>query len=236
MVRDDLALRALPVEVVFNGNADAEQLSYRDWGSAPRFFLGPRYATLSPECRQPALRKVRPEVTRMLVVLGGADGRGWMPRLLERLDRIPGVFEITAVLGPFFENREKVQETANLLQKKVTLLFSPETLVPWIADADLAVSAAGQTLYELACFGCPTVAIQTAPNQGGQLAALVKAGCVRNAGNSNQTDLMDRVEEALLALIHNTNARAAMARAGQALIDGGGADRVARAILEEMGG
>ena len=234
MVRDDLALRALPVEIIVNGNADAEKLGYSGWGGGTRFLLGPRYAVLPKEYWQPAIRRTCPEVARVLVVLGGSDPSGLMPSLLERLDRMPGKFEIIAILGPFFENTATVQKKAQGLRKPVHLEVSPDSVAPWILEADLAVSAAGQTLYELACFGCPTVTFRVADNQQGQLEALAEAGCVRNVGQVNDPDLLDRIEQSLSEVIREIGLREAMARAGQGLIDGRGADRVAHEILQEV--
>ncbi len=233
IIRDDLALRALPAQIVINGNADAERLDYRRWGKATRFFLGPRYAVLPREYWQPARRTARAEIHRVLVVLGGSDAGGWMPRLMERLDRIPGRFGVTAVVGPFSDNARQVRATAGRLRRAVEVIDSPESLAPCIADADLAVSAAGQTLYELACFGCPVVSFQAAANQRGQLEALTEAGCVRSAGAGEDPDLLDRIEESLLRLMRNLQERVSMTQAGQRLIDGRGADRVARGLLEE---
>lgn len=233
MLRDDLALRALPAEVVVNGNADAERLGYRAWGGSTRFMLGPKYAVLPKEYWHPSPRRTRPRVGRILVALGGSDPWGRMPGLLDRLDRMPGDFEITAILGPFFDNTNEIQEMANRLGKRVHLVSAPGSMAAWIAGADLAVSAAGQTLYELACFGCPAVAFRVAENQQGQLAALTKAGCVRNVGKVEDPKLLDRVEGLLSGLIRDAAVREEMSRAGQGLVDGQGADRVARGILEE---
>lgn len=234
MLRDDLALRALPVEVVVNGNADAEQLGYRAWVEGTRFMLGPRYAVLAKEYAAPSLRRTRPQVGRILLAFGGSDPRGRMPALLERLDRMPEDFEITVIQGPFFDNTREIQETASRLRKKVHLVSAPDSMAAWIAGADLSVSAAGQTLYELACFGCPAVAFQVAENQQGQLAALVEAGCLRNAGKAEDPELLNRIEELLSGLLRDARAREEMSQAGQRLIDGQGADRVARGILEEV--
>ncbi len=234
IVRDDLALRPLPVEVVVNGNADAERLGYPAWGGGARFLLGPRYAVLPKEYGDPAPRQTQPRVGRVLVALGGADPRRRLPALLERLDRLPESFEITAVLGPFFDDAEEVRETAGRLRKKVHLVSAPDSMAALIAGADLAVSAAGQTLYELACFGCPTVAFRVAENQQGQLAALAEAGCILNAGRAEDQELLGRVEELLSGLLRDRDRREEISRAGQSLVDGRGADRVAQVIARQL--
>lgn len=96
--------------------------------------------------------------------------------------------------------------------------------------ADLAVTGAGQTLYELARVGCPAVAVCVASNQEGQLAHLVKAGCARSGGSAGQPEDLPELRQALLAVLPDGEARLAMSEAGPRLVDGQGALRVAREI------
>ena len=234
-VRDDLALRALPADLVINGNADAQGLGYERWGGGTQFLVGPRYAMLSKEYEDPAPRVISRQVRRILVVLGGGDSQGWMSPLLDRLDRVPGDFELSAMLGPFFQGGDEIRETAGRLKRRVRLITAQDSLTPWIAQADAAVSAAGQTLYELAALGCPTVAVQAADNQSGQMRALERAGTLRGAGRAGEPGWLDRVERELTELIREASLREEMARAGQKLVDGAGADRVARGLLETIG-
>ncbi|MBI3954327.1 MAG: hypothetical protein HY330_07420, partial [Chloroflexi bacterium] len=66
------------------------------------------------------------------------------------------------------------------------------------------------------------------------LRALAEAGLVR-LGGCGDGDLA-AVRGAILSLLADPEARAAMSAAGQRLVDGQGALRVARAILAEVGG
>ena len=95
----------------------------------------------------------------------------------------------------------------------------------------MAVTGAGQTLYELACTGCPAVAIEMVPNQTGQLEELIRAGSVRRGGRAGQMDGFRELREALLPLLSDRQIRQAMSEAGRRLVDGKGALRVARALL-----
>jgi spore coat polysaccharide biosynthesis predicted glycosyltransferase SpsG len=91
--------------------------------------------------------------------------------------------------------------------------------------ADLAVSAAGQTLFELAATGAPTLAIAVADNQRPQLEALGAAGVVIPV-------TAETLAPRLATVAEDRAMRQALAERGQALVDGLGADRVAHAILE----
>lgn len=231
IVRDDSARYAFPGHIVFNGNADAPRLPYVSCDSDTLFLLGPEYAVLSADFWRVSARVVREKVEHLLVILGGADSCGLMPKLLRLLDDVPGDFSVTAVVGPFFGNKGAVKAAADQAKRFVKLVESPTSLRGLMEEADVAISGAGQTLYELACVGCPTVAIQVAADQEGQLRAMAEAGCVRFAGNAKRMDILPQVHAAVLLLLADREARSAMARAGQELVDGQGAFRVTGEIL-----
>ena len=99
-------------------------------------------------------------------------------------------------------------------------------------ESDLAISAGGQTLYELACAGCPTIAVWMAPNQDGQLQVFEESGFIRIAGHGEDDSVIDAIVDAVFSLLQDRQARRSMSAAGQRLIDGQGAIRVARTIVE----
>src|SRR5262249_27343143 len=68
---DDMADRRLPVDVVVNGGAGAETLSY-DREPGTTYLLGPRYALLDPVFAMTPSRTVTERVRRVLVSLGGS--------------------------------------------------------------------------------------------------------------------------------------------------------------------
>ncbi len=233
IVRDDMARFPFSCHLVLNGNADAQRLPYVSTNGHTRFLLGPEYVVLREEFWSVPTRAITQPVRQILLMLGGADPQRLMPGLLRLLNGLPGEFAVTAVVGPYFEDRDAVRQAAAASQRRVRVLESPTNLRDLMVEADLALSGGGQTLYELACVGCPTVALQVGVDQAGQLQALADAGCVRSVGHAEQGDALARVREATASLLEDAPARAAMATAGQGLVDGQGAARVAGEILEE---
>jgi UDP-2,4-diacetamido-2,4,6-trideoxy-beta-L-altropyranose hydrolase len=102
-----------------------------------------------------------------------------------------------------------------------------------MAEADMAVSAGGQTLYELAATGLPTVAISLASNQEGNLSALALVPTLLRAPVPGMaaSDEWLAVTHAVRALATDHQLRHQMSEAGRRLVDGRGADRVAARIL-----
>ena len=231
IVRDDTARFPFSCQVVLNGNADARRLRYASSSGDTRFLLGPEYAVLREEFWSVAPRTIRPTVGQILVILGGADPQRLMPGLLRLLDGMPGAFAVTAIIGPYFDNIAEIRQAASTLRRPVRLLENQTLLRELMVEADLAISGGGQTLYELARTGCPTVAIQVGADQAGQLQALADAGCVRSVGNVAEGDVLSRVRGAVAMLMDDASARAAMAQAGQRVVDGQGAPRVVTELL-----
>lgn len=228
---EDMDPHPFPCQMVVNGDAHAPELYRMPFSREPLFLLGPEYAILRHEFWKVPLRVTRREVQNVLVTLGGADPLDLMPRILGLLKDLPGTFAVTAIVGPFFKNRAWIGRLTDGSNRTVKVEESPDWVRDLMWEADVAVSAAGQTLYELACVGCPTIAVQVAENQAGQLHALEKAGSIRSAGEAAGAHLLKRIRDAFIPLLNEPAVRASMAQVGQGLVDGRGALRVAHAIL-----
>jgi UDP-2,4-diacetamido-2,4,6-trideoxy-beta-L-altropyranose hydrolase len=231
---DDLARIPFPCQMVINNGLHAKSLPYLSTWRDTCFLLGPEYTLLSQEFWTAKPRITRETVRSILITLGGADSRNLMPELLAGLDTIPGDYVVTATVGPFFTNKTHVKKAASSSHHPVNLIPSPESVFRLMADADLAISAGGHTLYELAATGTPTLAIQVADNQKEHLNALAEKGIVRTVGTAGKPSLLKNVWKELSALMHSADARRKMSAAGQGTVDGKGALRAANEILKSF--
>jgi len=230
---EDTAPHPFPCHLVVNGDAHARQLPYKALSEDTRFLLGPEYSILRREFWEVPAREGSGNVDHILVTLGGADPYNIMPRVIDLLDTLPEVFSVSVIIGPFFDNLSEVQAAAQRAQRAITLVRAPDSVCNLMMEADLAVSAGGQTLYELARVGCPTVAVRMASNQDGQLGVFEEAGFLRIAGHADHGSIVEAIGAAVRTLLADPQTRATMSVAGQRLIDGQGALRVARTILAE---
>lgn len=227
---DDLARYPFPCQLVVNGATQAPSLPYCTSSGDTKFLLGSQYALLRPEFWNVSHRTTSETVRNILITLGGADYHNLMPKLLAMVDDLPGTFTVTAIVGPFFPNREEVKAVASSCRRVVRLAETPESVRTLMLEADLAISAGGQTLYELASIGTPTVAVAVAPNQAGNLQALAAKGVIHVAGAASDATLLGAVESALRRLLGSHVAQATMSVAGPRLVDGRGAIRVAEVM------
>ncbi len=228
---DDLAREPFPCQMVINSGAQAPAMRYQSSSGDTEFVLGPAHALLRPEFWIPVSRTVSEQVRRVLVTIGGADPRCLMPKFLQVLDRVNGAFEITAVIGPLFEQADEVRRAAAACRRRVQIAEGVPRLRDVMLEADVALTAAGQTLYELAATGTPAVAVVVAANQTESLQALARVGTVRAAGAVDETEWMSRLQEMVEQVIGDTAVRRDMSAAGLRTVDGQGARRVADLLM-----
>lgn len=221
LVLDDTAERAVDARLLLNAAPSAGTLPYRTSSDCERL-LGAGYALLRALFAGIAPRSVAPAVARVLVTFGGADPtRETEPAIAAVRAALPES-AIDVVVGPHFGRTPAAPAG-------VTLHVAPDDLSALMRTANLAVSAGGQTTYELAALGVPTVALCTADNQRINLAALAAVPTLV---------LTDRsaLAEAVRALAADGPQRALLAERGRRLFDGRGADRVAARLIEALDG
>lgn len=224
VVVDDLADRELPADIVINYTLGASRSSYRALPET-KFFLGPDYALLHPEFTDVPSRTISPVVRRILVTLGGGDSLGLTGRMAETVRAaVPGS-TVDIVVGPLDEGGG--MEAAD----NMVLHRSPRSMMDLMLAAELAVSAGGQTTYELAATGTPSVVVSVADNQVPQSRAWDAAGVFRYAGDARDLDWRENVGSLVGELAKDGASRAAMSGRGRALVDGRGALRAAGEIL-----
>lgn len=230
---DDLADHPLPADLVVNGALGAAALPYRGLRPRQRFLLGPRYLALAPSFAGTPPRPVRATVREVLITTGGSDPEGAAASLLAIASRVPGDFRISMVEGPLYPaaSREAVRRLAAEYRDRIRIV-RPRNPRHAMHRADLAIAGGGVTLYELAALGTPTLAVELAANQAVNLAGLSQAGVIAWAGATEDTHFAVKFESLLKELLADREWRHAMSRAGQALVDGRGAERLARQVLE----
>ncbi|MDP2400618.1 MAG: glycosyltransferase, partial [Actinomycetota bacterium] len=208
---DDTARLAYPRGFVVNGNPEAASLPWRAESEATRL-LGVKYQLLRAEFARSPERQVRERVQRVLVVSGGTDAADSRHAFAAAARAAMRDAEIDVVDAP----------------------RSAEAMRDAMLAADVAVSAAGQTLYELAVVGTPTVAVTVAENQRAQAFALQRAGAVMLAGQWGEPGTLEAITQSLMRL-DGPEMRAAYSAAARALVDGRGAERVAKRLVGEVG-
>jgi spore coat polysaccharide biosynthesis predicted glycosyltransferase SpsG len=222
---DDTGRFPVPADIVVNAALGPQAPSATD-GTV--YLLGPRFALLAPDFTGAPRRLVPAEIRRVLVALGGAARADLIALVVRAVRRALPAAAMDVVVGPVGDGLDAARVAVDGTDR-VTLRPAPRTLRPLMDTAELAVTAGGVTLLELAAVGVPAVGISLAPNQDGNLGGFAEAGAVGLAGRASDAGLGDRVTVAVRDLADPARRRA-MAERARALVDGGGAARVAACL------
>jgi UDP-2,4-diacetamido-2,4,6-trideoxy-beta-L-altropyranose hydrolase len=226
VVDDEARPRQYVADLVLNQAAYAVPGLYPIHGPSTALLLGTRYALLRREFlrARPTERSQTPRTQRVLVTLGGADPDNCTRTVLEAIAGIEKLRTIAAV-GPSNSHAMELEKLAQGAGGRITVWRNPPDMSQLMAWADLAISAAGSTCWELAFMGLPMLLVVLAENQRPGATSLEKLGLARNLGWHTKLSA-DTVRSALTQTMDDPALRASMSRKGLNLIDGRGASRI----------
>ena len=232
VIDDTVRLPFYDTDILLNQNLGAARLEYNCYRSTV-LLLGPTYALLRREfrCWRRRLHKVPQTARNILVTLGGSDPDNVTRKVIRALRQLNSRgIRIRVVAGPANPHIDELRDAALAFPGEVELLTEVSDMAPLMSWADLAVTGAGSTCWELACVGLPAVLLVIAENQRASAAELGAAGLVVNLGwHANVS--VERLASEIDDLIDASSRRSRMSRQGKALVDGHGADRVAATML-----
>ncbi|MDD5075395.1 MAG: GNAT family N-acetyltransferase, partial [Candidatus Peribacteraceae bacterium] len=161
--------------------------------------------------------------------LGGADPENVTRTVIDALAALEDA-KVKVIIGGANPHRDSVKAACKGAGMDL-IVDAPEmhALMTW---ADMAVSAGGTTCYELACMGVPMITIVLAENQRAVAEGIAREGAGIDVGWHAKVTTR-AVEQAARTLSGQKKERTRMARTGEALVDGHGAARVCRTLLDE---
>lgn len=216
-------------DLVLNQNLYATEELYRNRAPYTRLLLGARYALLRREFAAWSSRSPEQgrDGRRVLVTMGGSDPDNVTLAVLHALESVAEPrLEVTVVAGPANAHVQSLRDAAARSPHEVRLLVGVSDMPELMSEADLAVTAAGSTCWELAFMGVPSITVILAENQEPIARSLEDAGVARNAGWGRELEPR-ALGVAVAALVGDLAARTTMAERARSLVDGLGASRVA---------
>jgi len=222
-------------DLVLNQNAHAHARLYESREPGTRLLLGTRYALLRREFRsQPRFeRNIAPSARKLLVTMGGSDPHNLTQRVTEAIALLdlPDL-EATVIVGGANPHAESLRAAAARSGQTVRLLSNVDNMSEWMRWADVAISAAGSTCWEMCFLGLPAVLLDFAPNQTPVARELSRLGAALHFGDAASAAPEPLAAE-LRELLTSPERRTAMAHAAVQLVDGKGAERVVGAMAAD---
>nr|WP_312385853.1 UDP-2,4-diacetamido-2,4,6-trideoxy-beta-L-altropyranose hydrolase [Moraxella sp. CTOTU47579] len=232
---DDLADRTHDCEILLDQNFGRKNEDYQSLvPSHCQRLLGTRYTLLRDEFaswRAMSLnrRKSVQPPNNILVNLGGVDNDNVTLKILQSLNTFvqqsAQAFNVTVVMGKTAPHIESVQRFAKHASFACAVLVNVTNMAQLMANADLAIGAAGSTTWERCCLGLPMVLIVLADNQQVIAKALADKNVVKVV-----TDMATLDEQLPRLLSELTDNYKKFSHQPAKLVDGQGAKRVAHWI------
>lgn len=207
---DDNKRLRYPRGILVNGQIYAHKLNYPRDGDIT-YLLGARYIPLRKEFWTLRKKTLVKKIRNVLITFGGSAN----VRLMRSIASI-------------VEHEFCVKPVTIGTIKRVT----GAKMLSLMKGCDICISGGGQTTYELARCGIPTIGIGFADNQLLNLRAWSQKGFLEVAGFYDYINLADEVKKRLKALTYGKRMR--MSRLGSGCVDGQGSRRIVKEIYQRV--
>lgn len=168
-----------------------------------------------------------PESPTLTAFMGGTDPTGTIVGVARALAAARHPFDATIVTPERFHS-----EVRAALGREATVVAPTVGLPKLLARADVVVSAAGTSAWDVCTLGVPALLVGVVDNQSTSLARAVEGGLVLGVDLVEGGVLSD-VSAGVDRLLSDRILRQELSRSSTALFDGLGATRVADAMSEE---
>lgn len=222
---DDLNLFDYNVNLVINTGVNAKNMGY-NFVSNKKFLLGCEYCILRKEFKQETKKSINKNVKNILITTGGSDKYNMTFEIFKFLKSILSKVDYHIIIGQAFNKENIILNGEN----DVHLYDSPGNMAQIMNNCDLAISAGGNTLYELCNLGIPTIAFIYADNQLNLVNGLENLNCISNIGYYNKIDY-SYFKDIIYKYINDFDFRNSISYNQRNLIDGKGVYRIVENIL-----
>lgn len=227
---DDMQNHAFPVDGVINYNVFADEKRYRTlyYDRNVIFALGARYIPLRQQFWNREY-EVKPEARRILITAGGGDADNIAGQIAAKL--LDTELELHIVAGHFNPHDAELRRMAQE-HPQIQIHRDVQDMASLMLSCDLAVTAGGSTVYELAALGVPFVCFSYAENQELLTEYIGRESVAGYAGawHKDAAQTLENIAWRTAELAADAGQRKRFAKRERTLVDGHGADRLAELL------
>lgn len=199
VVIDDFKRRFYNNAVIIDWTANVEKTNkhIHNVGNGNTLLLGLKYSILRKAFLSKSSYNCSP-IQKILITMGGTDIRCLTLPLLEYLILYFPELEFRVITTPNFNEFKK-----NIDHKNIFFLekLDDYEMKEAMESSNLVITAGGQTLYELASIGVPTIAIQVVDNQYEDLEGLFSLGFLVDFFQWNDIELFEKIKNKIFFLM-----------------------------------
>lgn len=235
---DDILSFPYSCDLLLNYNIYAQDKEYeykalykKNMLETPNLLLGTSYVPLRKEFQELPERIVKKVATNILISTGGADflhlGLALVREVINNNEMLEEL-HFDVIVGPLNKDAKEIISLAAKISN-ISIHQNVTTMSILMQKCDVAISAAGSTLYELCATQTPTITYILADNQIFGAEGFEKHGILKNSGDVREK----RLEEAAKELVKNAielsqdyEERKRIVGIQRTIIDGMGAKRI----------
>ena len=231
----DSGTRGISADIFLDQNFNSEK---QDWpeDATSKILAGSKYSLIRDQIlstRRPEPWRFEHPTPNILCVMGGSDPSGTIIPLSEALNKLTLDFTATIVCTPQW--RKEVSEVIST-NSRVNIVEPTSEIGLLFAEADLVVSAAGSSAWEICTLGIPSLLIAVADNQQLPLEQINKAKLALTLDRLviNQEFFIPKITESLELLLHDESLRKDLSANSMKYFDGKGKNRVVQALMSHV--
>jgi spore coat polysaccharide biosynthesis protein SpsF len=235
---DDPSERRLEADLAFY--PPVPQVQKMDWtGFTGRLYTGWEWVVLRQEFSHPADSEGNPgnrqtESPIILVTMGGSDPAGLTLKAAKALNLVKSACAAVVVCGPGFARLAEIERLLAKIQREVSIQQNVHDIWGLMRQTELAIASFGVTAYELAAVGVPAIHLCLSEEHAESASAFVRCGMAVSLGRHDQVSEAD-LAGAVDGLLQEPSRLKDMSAHARRTVDGRGAERIARLIMERIG-
>ncbi|AJD92135.1 hypothetical protein JMA_28180 [Jeotgalibacillus malaysiensis] len=193
------------------------------------YLIGPKYSILRPPFTKAVRESIQSDVKEVLVTMGGSDLHNLTPDILKLLTGDHPSIHFNVVIGSAFHQTQQIKQ---LTSPNISFFeqVNAEEMKGLMLTSDLAITAAGQTIFECAATRTPFIPVQVIENQHQNMKALIDQKLVKHSLFHNEPEFDQKLKTAFDDMLLN-NVRLRLYEKLAGVVDGQGSKRIVDAIL-----
>lgn len=225
---DDMNRIEYPKGIVVNPSLNTDSLHYNK-RKQNEYLLGSDFIILRAPFINSKKFNIKVKPKRVLVIIGGSDMKNITPTIVQKVCNSKMNIYFDIIVGSTFAN---IHDIKSVVKENVTLHFNlgAEEIQRLMVQTDFAITASGQTIYELLATKTPFIPIKIADNQINNLNGLKKYNPSIRHVDIDESNWDDSLLEEFTRLC-DYNYRIMFNEAFLNLVDGLGSKRIIDRLL-----
>ena len=236
IVIDYLGNKALYADIVINGMISPYFHRYKRVLPSTKYYVGAKYMVLREDFYIYHMRRkhIPSKCNNLLVCFGGADPTNITYKVVRLLINSDIDAKLSIIVGPAYQYTTKLVKLLNRdFCKQYELLINVRKMAEVMYNADIAVTTAGITVYELATVGTPTLMVNRDYINNITAEEFQRRGFGKNLGLA--ANLSSNIfVETVINLLEDRETRKKMSVNGKKIVDSRGLWRVTNIIINTL--